>query len=161
MGVGIEIEVSVGAGLVKIIGGADNLGKKKPEAVLSRIMQDRLQEALLRIKRNWPIKSGRSWLAWNIYRVKPLTWRIVNQAESDYGEYAGYVHRRGTDPSQTILKTEIPGIIKAAMQEVRTDVLKIRQTGKITQLPTLRQTVVDQLREAIAKKLLDRTRNRR
>jgi len=155
---GISIAISISPSLTK---GIEVSGKRKPEAIVSRIIQDRLQEALLRIKRIWPIATGRSFQAWQIVRVSPLKYYVLNQAASDYGEYAAFVHKKGTDKSETVLKTEIPDILQRAASEIRADVLTIKKTGKITQLPTLRETTIDRLRAAIAKKLLERTRNRK
>lgn len=150
---GISVTIAVEPAGVSNI---DINGKRRPEQIVHRIMQDRLQEALLRIKRYWPIRTGRSFQAWNIYSPKLMAWVISNQASSDYGEYAGYVHRKGE--KTPLIDTLIPKDIAQAAREIKTEITVLRATGKATQLPTLTETTKDRLRAAIARKLLERTR---
>ena len=150
MGRGIRVEVDTGD-----IGASP---EKQFVAVADAIMFDRLQEALLRIKRLWPIDTGRSFAAWALIRTATMRYAILNQARTKYGEYAGYVHRKG---SNTILAdTMVPDEINQAIIDIRTDFLTFRRTGVAPSLPSLNQTIIDQLRGAIAETLLQRVLKR-
>lgn len=154
-GVRISFEISP-----TTISGIQVEGARTAEGIVSRIIQDRLQEAVLRIRRYWPIDTGRSWQAWNVRRLSALTFVVENQASSDYGEYAGYVHRRGE--TRPLIETLIPDDIQQAAREIRVDILELRRTGKSVagRPPSLTQMTVDRLRAAIAQKLLERIQSR-
>ena len=149
-GRGIRVEVDTGD-----IGVSP---EKQFVAVADAIMFDRLQEALLRIKRLWPIDTGRSFAAWALIRTAAMRYSILNQARTRFGEYAGWVHRKGS--TAILADTMVVDEIDQAIIDIRTDFLTFRRTGVAPALPSLQQTIIDQLRGAIAETLLQRVLKR-
>lgn len=115
-----------------------------------------LTRAVTRIQAWWPIKTGRSLLAWGVRKDGPLRFSLINDARGPSGFYAGYVHPAGTDADKVIAKARRPGGVPwevgRAQVETNREVTLLLQKSPVPQMASVtgvRAGLLRQLRGVI------------
>ena len=121
-------------------------GRESVKIAVDKIIRKRLDQAVIRIQRKWPVVTGLSKRSFNLVRRAELLYELVNDAtvgerarilgestKSPSDKYSGHIRRKGNGPLLTtvIVKPEL----SKATDQIRADITK--------QLPALlRRSVV-------------------
>lgn len=147
LGISIDVITAKPAGLTE-----------KIARVADRIVFDRLLAAKGRLIVRSPVDTSTLMRSWSLTRLGAFRYRIENNARSDYGEYAGYVFRKGDKSRTPYIADMVRDEIRRAIREVQVQVGALATTGAAPVRPsvragTLRESLIDRLRAIIAEQL--------